>query len=136
MIVPRQNRKARRGAAFLLLVVLVLLAVLGASQSVLQGEITHRRSEADQHRVRIMNRAIGSVALHVSELAASDSNDSMRLPVNDATEEFIEVSWDESKTKLMAQWRRGDQVLDQMTTTQAAKTIETTTEATNSESNP
>lgn len=117
MITFRKSLKVRRGAVFLLLVVLVLLAVLGASQSVLRSEITHRRSELGQHRIRTMNQAIGTTIPIANELTESEFPAPIRLPVNEATEEFIDVAWDTSKTKLVAQWRRGDQVLDQMVKT-------------------
>jgi hypothetical protein len=100
---------ARSGAAFLILIVLVLLVVVGATQTLVRSEVTARRSEVERMRVRTMRAAINAATQ-----AAIDSEAPVRLPLLDVPSESIEVSVNEDQSTVTARWLKGEQVIDQM----------------------
>ncbi len=101
---------ARTGAAFLLLIFLVLLVVLGATQTMVRSEMTTRRSEQGRLRIRSMVTAIDA-----AQKMSGESTDAVRLPIEPATNEFIEVTIHKNDSRVVARWLRGDQVIDEMT---------------------
>ena len=104
------NRSPRNGAAFLLLIFLVLLVVLGATQTMVRSEMTTRRNEQGRLRIRSMVTAIDA-----AQNMAGESTDSVRLPIEPAANEFIEVTINQDESRVVARWLRGDQVIDEMT---------------------
>lgn len=104
------KRSVRTGAAFLLLIFLVLLVVLGATQTMVRSEMTARRGEQSRLRVRSMLTAIDAVQNMASEFSTP-----IRLPIEPASNEFIEVTVNQDESRIDARWMRGDQVLDEMT---------------------
>ena len=103
-------RSVRTGAAFLLLIFLMLLVVLGATQTMVRSEMSNRRNEQGRLRLRSMQTAIDTAVKMKGERP-----DSIRLPIAQESNEFIEVQLNQDESSVIAQWRRGDQVLDQMT---------------------
>ena len=104
------NRSPRNGAAFLLLIFLVLLVVLGATQTMVRSEMTTRRNEQGRLRIRSMVTAIDA-----AQNMAGESIASVRLPIEPASNEFIEVTINQDDSRVVARWLRGDQVIDEMT---------------------
>ena len=103
------NRTPRTGAAFLLLIFLVLLVVLGAAQTMVRSEMTARRGETGRQRVRSMVMAIDA-----AQDLGRESTDALRLPIDTAAKEFIEVTVSQDGSSVVARWLRGDQLIDQM----------------------
>ena len=103
-------RSARTGAAFLLLIFLILLVVLGATQTMVRSEMSNRHHERGRLRVRSMQSAMDA-ATNID----GKRPDSIRLPVAPEANEFIEVTVNQDESSVRAQWWRGDRVLDQMT---------------------
>ena len=103
------NRTPRTGAAFLLLIFLVLLVVLGAAQTMVRSEMTTRRGEVGRQRVRSMVMAIDA-----AQDLGGESTDALRLPIDPAAKEFIEVTINRDASSVVARWLRGDQLIDEM----------------------
>jgi hypothetical protein len=103
------KRSNRSGAAFLLFVVMVVLVVVGATQTMVRSEWTARRGEAGRMRVRSMAAAIDAV-VQDSVVAAEP----IVLPVDESRNESIEISMDHQHGYIIARWMKGDQVIDQM----------------------
>ncbi len=99
---------AHRGAAFLILVVLVLLVVVAATRTLVTGEISLRRAEVSRSRAKSMNAAIN---------ATLDSNlpigDPIRFPIESSLNQWIEVSINQDV--VTARWIADDRVLDEVT---------------------
>ena len=108
-IFPKSNRPSRTGAAFLLLIVMVLLVVVGATQTLVRSELTTRRSESERIRLRSMVSAIDVVRQF-----AEDSTDPVRLPLDESGSEFIELTIDTDPSQITARWFKGQQVIDEM----------------------
>ena len=103
------SRSKRSGAAFLLLVMMVLLVIVGATQVLVRGEVTTRRSETSRLRVQSMAAAIEATQQLVGDLA-----DPISLPLDPSRGEFIEVTINEEESEIIARWIKNDQVIDQM----------------------
>ena len=99
----------RRGAAFLILIVLVLLLVLSSTQMLIRNEMATRRGESGRVSARSLRHAID-----VAGPLLSTSLDRVRLPIDEATDQSIEVAVDHSNSMITASWFRGDQLIDQM----------------------
>jgi hypothetical protein len=104
------NRAPRKGAAFLILVVLVLLVLVGATRTLVRSEVTSRRSEGDQARVRSMRAAINATLQ-----TTHDSSDPIRFPLDDKSTEYIELTVNQDRSLITARWYKGDQAIDAMT---------------------
>lgn len=92
----------RRGAAFLLLVAMVLLVIVTATQWLIRGSVVNRSGEARQIRQRSLAAAI-DFAQQLPDLA-----ESLRLPVSEKTGERIEVAKADDGSTLTATWYRGE----------------------------
>ena len=103
------SRTRRKGAAFLLLVFLVLLVVLGATQTMVRSEMTTRRGELGRQRLRSM-----VIAIDAAQNLSGESTDPVRLPIDPAANEFIEVTVNQDASSVVARWLRGDQLIDEM----------------------
>ena len=103
------SRTRRKGAAFLLLVFLVLLVVLGATQTMVRSEMTTRRGELGRQRLRSM-----VIAIDAAQNLSGESANPVRLPIDPAANEFIEVTVDQDASSVVARWLRGDQLIDEM----------------------
>jgi hypothetical protein len=90
-------------------VILVLLVVVGATQGLLRGELTTRRSEVDRLRARSMTAAI-----EAAEQAMMKSVDPIRLPMDESSDEYVELSINKDKSQITARWVKRDQVIDEM----------------------
>lgn len=106
----RSGPETRKGAAFLILVILVLLVLVGATRALVRSEVSSRRSEADQTRVRSMRTAIDA-----GLQATRDSTGPIRLPLGEKPPEYIELTIDKSASRITARWFKGDQMIDRMT---------------------
>lgn len=116
----QSGREPRRGAAFLILVVLVLLVVVDATRTLVRSEVSSRQYERGQARLRSMRAAINAASQTPLE-----SNTPIRFPVDQRSEEHIEVTAAEDGLRITARWLKGDQEIDKMTQTigiQAEKT--------------
>lgn len=102
-----RKQSARRGAAFLLLVIAVLLVITGATFQMLQSEWTIRRARGEAQRAETMQRAIDAVA---NADAASDQ--AVRMPVDE--NQWIEVATqsNDDGEQLVANWVRNGNVID------------------------
>lgn len=93
----KQRKNNRSGAAFVLLVVAVLMVVLGAWQALLRGEVSSRRNDRNRAQTATLSRAI--------ELASSlQANDPIVLPIDESTNQEINVAPNEQKTLWIANW--------------------------------
>ena len=93
----KQVGTKRRGAAFVLLVVAILMVVLGAWQALLRGEVSSRRNDRDRAQSITMARAI--------EVASSlKTQDAVVLPVDESTKQEIKVAPNDDKTLWVANW--------------------------------
>ena len=101
--------KSRRGAAFLMLVALVALVVLGATTSLVQSEVQSRRATKRWLRAQVMTAAVERATQF-----GITSDTSWSLPLADSDVEFLEVSKNDVSSEIVVRWiRRGD-VIDQM----------------------
>ena len=107
--------KRRPGAAFLMLVVMILLVVVGATQTLLRNELTLRRGETDRIRVRTLRAAIEAVQSADSLASAGDESAPIRLPLDDSSGQFIEVTINQDQSQITARWTKGGRVIDEMT---------------------
>lgn len=110
--VRRRRIRSRRGAAFLMLVVAVLIVIVGASQMLVQGEMASRRGESTRDRIRSLETAIG--------VSSQSGQSETVLPLDADADERIEVTAeadqrDEGKQRWTARLLRGDQVVDSLT---------------------
>ncbi|TWU32570.1 hypothetical protein [Novipirellula artificiosorum] len=99
----------RSGAAFLLLVVLVLLVIVAAVRTMVQAEYAARRGETDRMRVQMLIAATEAV-----EPLVNDSFSSVALPIEPSANERIELTLNDEKSQIIARWRRGDDVVDEV----------------------
>ena len=104
-----RRTRVRSGAAFLILVVLVLLVVIGSTQTLVRSELTARRSEVDRIRVRSMLSAIDA-----AQKLDADPAQVVRFPLDDAGKAYIETSINEAQSHLIARWVEGDTVVDEV----------------------
>lgn len=110
----KSDKKTRRGVAFLMLVVMLLLVVIGAARGLVVGEVRSRQSESASLRAKTLQTAIDKALSWNIE-----QDETFRLPVGGATDEQIEIS--RSNDEIRARWLAGDVALDQ-----ANRQIETT----------
>jgi len=94
--------KARRGVAFLLLVMVLLIVVMTFTQAFVRVEVLSRRTERSQWTLKQLQAAIDST----SQLLVNDRLTTVLLPVNETTAERIEVTR-EGKA-ITARWIQGD----------------------------
>lgn len=97
---------ARRGAAFLLLVVMVLLVTMSATQWLLTRSLANRKGEINRLRARSM-----VAAMNQAQALGSDRQATLRLPVDDASDQRIEVVASSDGATLTAIWLRGNSEL-------------------------
>ena len=108
----------RHGAAFLIMVVMVSLVVLGATQSLVRNEILQRRGNGDWIRSQAMQAAIAS-----SLRAEIDRDQTLRLPLDQSAEEYLEVRRNQvadgnvDSDTIVVRWIRRGEVIDQATRT-------------------
>ncbi|QDT04047.1 hypothetical protein K227x_24330 [Rubripirellula lacrimiformis] len=103
----RRKANRRRGAAFFMLVLTVLLVIVGATSVMIRGVWTSRQATRDQRRVRTMESAIAAA----SRIAATE----LTLPVDPDSDQRIVVSMNDENDRYSATWLRGDQTIDQLT---------------------
>ncbi|TWU44872.1 hypothetical protein Q31b_00420 [Novipirellula aureliae] len=100
----------RRGAAFLLLVVLVTMVVLAAVRTMVVAETSSRRHDLLGRRNQTLAAAIDAAMPIVD-----NSFQTCRLPIDEAANEFIQVTLDQNQSIVTATWYQGDKVVDEMT---------------------
>jgi len=108
----KQADKSRTGAAFLLLVIAVLLVVTGATFQLVQSEWMIRGGQGQQRRVETMRRAVEAVEDAAAVTDATDSQDAIRLPIGD--NQWIEVKKvsTNGNPSWVADWVRNGNVID------------------------
>ena len=104
----RNIRRSRHGAAFLFLVVLVLLVVVGATRTLVIGEVTARRDVIVRGRSAILETAIERAVD-----AGLDPKDPMRFPVDPSLDHWIDVAM--QNDAVTARWIAGQQTLAEVT---------------------
>ena len=102
-------RRSRRGAAFLLLVVMILLVVAATTNAFVRGAVTSRWSERERMQDVILSNSILAAAETLSD------GESIDLVIDQAADERITVL--RNGDTFRAQWRKGDQAIDQMNRT-------------------
>ena len=103
-----QSRNPRKGGAFIILVVALLIVVLGASQAMVRSEIASQRNSSERMQIDTLLRAISATnVLH------SIDGDDVVLPIDDRKE--VRVSRDESKNLITAKLIQDDRVLQTIT---------------------
>ena len=108
--IRRRGPQQRRGAAFLLLVFMLLLVIVAATKSLVTGTISQRRAELNQHRARMMIAAIDQ-----SRALRTETQNSLRFPINDSRDERIEVIANDDRSQLIARWMRDQTQIAQLT---------------------
>jgi type II secretory pathway component PulK len=104
-----QRIQARRGAAFLMLVAVIALVVVGATTSLVQSEVQSRRGTKRWIRAQVMTSAVEQATR-----SGITSDTAWSLPLADTDDEFLEVSMNDESNEIVVRWiRRGD-VIDQM----------------------
>ena len=106
----RLSRKQRTGAAFLLLIVGLLLVVAGATFHMVKSEWIVRRGQSQQGRATTMRRAILA-----AEETVTTSGGPVRLPVDQQHWIVVQSESSDNGVRLVAQWMREGTVIDTMT---------------------
>ena len=109
----RSNRlafKRRTGAAFLLLIVGLLLVVAGATFHMVKSEWIVRRGQSQQGRAATMRRAI-----QAAEATVTSSEQPVRLPIDRQQWIVVQAESNDDGVRLIAQWMREGTVIDRMT---------------------
>lgn len=96
------SRQAPRGAAFIMLVLVLLIVVMASTQVFVRSVVTDRRSERSQWTLRQLQTALDST----SQVLENGRLTSVVLPVNEQTAERIKVTL-EGKM-ITARWMHGD----------------------------
>lgn len=102
------NTNGRRGFAFLMLVFMLLVIVMGCVQMMIQQEVSDRRSIRHNHRAEILSSAI-EVAVEL------DSVQAVTLPISDDPEQKVVVSFDETAESWVATWLKDNNKIDSVT---------------------
>jgi len=105
---------SRRGAAFLVLVVMVLLLVLAATKGLVQTELQSRRGNRDWLRSQTIDAAV--TRWRQADLAAPKNSQILILPIGVGDDEYLEVSKnkDSENETLTIRWLRGGNVTGQV----------------------
>ena len=103
--------KGRRGTAFLLLVVALVIVVMACTQAFVRAEVTSRRNEKNQRNLKQLQAAIDSTR----QLLAVDHFTTISLPLNEETAERIEITRQEDA--ITARWMQGDTETESLTRT-------------------
>ncbi len=109
-LVSRQAR-SRRGVAFLMLVVVLVLVVLGATHRLVQNEIQARRGLRDQIRSQTMLAAIKRASRANLDIP---SDSPWTLPLGKTDNEHLEVSQGDDQSEIIVRWLRDGEVIDEM----------------------
>lgn len=110
----RKRIESRRGAAFLILVVMVLLLVLAATKGLVQNELQARRGNRDWLRSQVMDSAV--TRWKQANVAAPSGSGPWLLPLGVGEDEYLEVSKNEdSKDEtITVRWVRGGNAMGQV----------------------
>jgi hypothetical protein len=103
----KSKASSRRGAAFLLLVMMVLLVILAATQWLVTSSVAYRKGEIDQLRSRTMIAAL-------DRAQAVAGQESLRLPIDDASDERIEITRPADGASITAVWLRGNKEISRI----------------------
>lgn len=138
----------RRGAAFFVLILAVVLVVIGSMMTLVRSEWMSAMRQRERWRIETLERAIESVSMATVE--SRDGSESwpgqeITLPIDSANEERIEVTIEASPNDdggriYTAHWLRGNQSIDMLERTVGGvpnrdelNTDETTTDDTNTD---
>ena len=103
--------KGRRGTAFLLLVVALVIVVMACTQAFVRAEVTSRRNGKNQRNLKQLQAAIDATR----QLLAVDHFATISLPLNEETAERIEITRQEDA--ITARWMQGDTETESLTRT-------------------
>ncbi len=101
-------RSDRNGAAFLMLVIVIVLVIAGATRALLRNEVQTQRSTRGWLRGQAMAAAIAQAR------QGGISGATWSLPIDPANDEYVTVVRDETSGELTARWIRRGEVIDQM----------------------
>lgn len=105
--IRRTSGKRRKGIAFLMLAVMILLVIVAAARTMIVSEVATRRAEASADRLRDLNRAIAR-ATAVTGAGSLTIN----LPLHSLSRERIEIAITDDRVR--ARWISGDQVVEEV----------------------
>jgi hypothetical protein len=89
---------------------MLLLVIVAATKSLVTGTVSHRRTELNQRRARMMLAAID----HSRSLLA-DTQTSLRFPIDESRNERILVTTNDDRSAVTATWMRDRLQLAQLT---------------------
>ena len=104
---PASIRRGQRGAAFLLLVVALLLVVTGATLQLIKRERIVRRGLGKNDRSHTMLRAIDAVSGSIDE-----SDLPICLPLEDRHSIVIRLETGSEGRQLVAEWIHNNKLID------------------------
>ena len=93
-----------------MLVMMILLVILSATQWLARASLTHQQGESDRLRARSMLAAMSR-----AQTLTSDWTKPLRLPVDEANDEWILVKANADRTLLTATWLRGETEVTRLT---------------------
>ncbi|MGB7346230.1 MAG: hypothetical protein WBD20_18575 [Pirellulaceae bacterium] len=93
----RLSHQPRKGGAFIILVVALLVVVLGATQAMLRGEVGSQRNEQTRTKTDALERALAA-----AELLDHDWQSELRFPIDQTQAVLIKAN--DPQTQLTASW--------------------------------
>ncbi|TWT51201.1 hypothetical protein Pla22_39780 [Rubripirellula amarantea] len=100
----KSQPRYRRGIAFLMIVMSLLVVVITGMQLTLRSELADRRAEANRERIRLLERAI--------ETVTASQSARWTLPLDELNHVRIVVTRDPDSDSVSAKWMMGDRELD------------------------
>ena len=102
---PRAGHRPRKGGAFLLLIVALLVVIVGATQAMLMGEIRSQQNERQRSKTNALIRA-----MEIAQSIDHDWETSVELPIAQSAKQTspakqsIQISTNADKSILKASW--------------------------------
>lgn len=116
---PARSRP-RRGAAFFVLILAVVLVVVGAMMTLVRSEWSSAMRQRERFRIDAMHRAIDAVAMTQLQF---EKEEMYLLPIDSENDEHIEVTINgssgggDNELIYTARWLRGNQLIDMLART-------------------
>ena len=107
-----RNAKSRRGAGFIILVVMLFLVISAATQMFLRGALQARKQTQQNVRISTLRNAIVAVAKQPVKPGHLAVDHPLVLPIDNDRQQSILV-WAEGE-QLIAVWRQGETELERL----------------------
>ncbi len=104
----QRKHPTRNGAAFLIMVVALLVVILAASNAMLRGEVASQRNQRKRMQTDTLLRSIAA-----TESMHHDWQTDLVLPIDQ--DQSIHITANDDKTQLTAKWLRGTKTQNSIT---------------------